>query len=246
MPEVDLRKTGIWLLIGWIAATALFRGAPEVDLWIAALPYRTGHGFGGLVPASWEWLRLRIWDLSIILFLVSIPLWALARKIARPVLRVSARGWAYVFWLYLLGPVIIVNGILKAYSGRARPYKIEEFGGELTFTPVLQLSDQCSRNCSFVSGEVAAAVVLSLLIWMGLELWRRHMQPWTIYFGRAVAVFITGFICAQRIVDGRHFASDTVFAALVVLSVAWVLYGFLNAHWASSVHALVRRRIRRG
>ena len=40
--------------------------------------------------------------------------------------------------------------------GPARPKHIVAFGGSKLFTPALQPTDQCKRNCSFVSGEACS------------------------------------------------------------------------------------------
>ncbi|MCV2879615.1 phosphatase PAP2 family protein [Sedimentimonas flavescens] len=223
MPPIDYQMTGRWLLAGWLAALALFVGAPSVDLVLSNLFWNPWEGFRVIGNPMWEFLRQRIWDLSILVFLLSpFAMWrALARR--RNVLGLSARAWGFVFTLYLLLPGLLVNGFLKAYSGRARPATVTEFGGDLTFTPAWSFVDQCARNCSFVSGEVSAAVALALVI----LLWRfsaERIERWVGNYAIVVAVFIPTFIAAQRVVTGRHFVSDAVFAALVTLSGAWLLY----------------------
>ena len=49
----------------------------------------------------------------------------------------------------VLGPIIgcglIANFYFKDNWGRARPYQIEEFGGNLIYTPPLIKSDQCKK-----------------------------------------------------------------------------------------------------
>ena len=41
--------------------------------------------------------------------------------------------------------------------GRARPINIQEFGGDKIYTQPFIKSDQCEKNCSWISGESSAA-----------------------------------------------------------------------------------------
>lgn len=223
MPRLDLSLTGRWLLAGWIAAVALFCGAPSVDLAISGLFWHAGAGFDVITNPLWEWLRQRLWDLALIVLVVAIVAMVRAFAKGRNVCGLPSRAWGFVVTLYLLGPGLIVNGVLKAYSGRARPAFVTEFGGTKLFTPAGQFADQCTRNCSFVSGEVSAAVALAVALWLASVLWSR-IERWQRLYLRAVALFIPAFVIVQRVATGRHFASDAVFAALITLTLAWGLY----------------------
>ena len=57
----------------------------------------------------------------------------------------------------ILGSGIIANWYFKDQWGRARPVHITEFGGDKIFTQAFVKSDQCERNCSWISGESSAA-----------------------------------------------------------------------------------------
>ncbi len=223
MPRLDLSLTGRWLLAGWFAAVMLFRGAPSVDLAISGLFWHAGSGFDVITNPLWEWLRQRLWDLALIVLAVAIVAGLRAFAKGRSVWGLPARAWGFVVALYVLGPGLIVNGFLKAYSGRARPAFVTEFGGTRLFTPAGTFTDQCTRNCSFVSGEVSAAVALAVALWLASVLWTR-IEGWQRLYLRAVALFIPAFVIVQRVATGRHFASDAVFAALITLTLAWGLY----------------------
>ena len=236
MPGIDLQMTGRWLLAGWLVAIALFRGAPSVDLLVSGLFWRADAGFAVVGNPMWEWLRQRIWDGAIVLFLFAgfamLRGWARGRAVAG----LRAGVWGYLFTLFLLAPGLVVNGWLKAQSGRARPATVTEFGGDKLFTPAGEFAAQCSRNCSFVSGEVSATVVLGLALWLFAALLPR-LAGWQRGYLRVVAVFLPGFVVVQRVVTGRHFASDTVFAVLITLSLGWMLWLIFNGQAA----ALLRR-----
>ena len=51
--------------------------------------------------------------------------------------------------------LLVVNLFFKNVWGRARPGEILQLGGKENFSPWYQISDSCSTNCSFVSGDAA-------------------------------------------------------------------------------------------
>ncbi|MER5173337.1 phosphatase PAP2 family protein [Thioclava kandeliae] len=220
------RGAGFWLLGAWAVAVCLFEAAPRFDLWVSGLFYTAGEGFtAGWLDPVLEFLRQRIWNLSVILALVSLVMVPVCAVLRKPVLRLGLRDWAWITLGYFLGSVILVNGLFKTYSGRARPASTVDFGGEHLFTPAWHFADQCSRNCSFVSGEGSAVVILSLAVWFVAKRWcGSRGQGWATGIAWALSVFVL----AQRVVTGRHFLSDVTFAALISLTIAWALWGMLK------------------
>ena len=107
---------------------------------------------------------------------------------------------------------MLINLVIKPLWGRARPAATTEFGGSLIYTTPFQLSDQCHRACSFVSGETSAlfpcATVFCLLV---LPLLRPGMRLW--------AMAGIGFLAISgsllRIAFGGHFLSDVIFSAVI-------------------------------
>ena len=59
----------------------------------------------------------------------------------------------FVFAVFIIGPGLLGNTLLKDHSGRPRPYQVREFGGSLDYVGPLAFNGTCARNCSFVSGE---------------------------------------------------------------------------------------------
>ena len=51
--------------------------------------------------------------------------------------------------------IVVVNVFLKGLWGRARPNDVLDFGGSDVFTPWHNISNACTSNCSFVSGDAA-------------------------------------------------------------------------------------------
>ena len=119
----------------------------------------------------------------------------------------------------LLGPVLLVNVILKGQWGRPRPFQSEPFGGDAPFVLPGTLSDGCTSNCSFVSGEVSSAAWMLALVFL---LPARLRWP-----AAAAVVAFTVAVSAGRIAFGRHYLSDAVMAALltatIVTATAWLL-----------------------
>lgn len=124
--------------------------------------------------------------------------------------------WAYFLICVGIGPGLLVNLILKDNWGRARPYQVIEFGGEMTFTPVLYLSDQCHHNCSFVSGEAASIYVIFFCFSL---MTKKH----NLIFATSGIILgtLSGLI---RMGQGGHFPSDVVFAGVFMAVIASLGY----------------------
>ena len=128
----------------------------------------------------------------------------------------------YLLTSLLIGPGLVVESFLKTFSGRARPKEIIEFGGEATFSSALVFSDQCLRNCSFVSGHAAIAFWLTAYAFIFSEPCRKYIFLIGIIFGVSMGLF--------RIMEGAHFVSDVVFSALIVISINLIIYYlFINS-----------------
>lgn len=210
------------LLILCVLAGAVLGLWPSLDLAVSGFFYAPDRGFLLSGSTASELFRARVWDLSILMFLVTLLGMVLA-VFKRRLWKVSSGLWIYLFTLYLLGPLILVNGILKAHWGRARPADIVEFGGAHQFTPFWQPADQCLKNCSFVSGEVSAVFALSLALLMVTSTATRSLRgPWR-HICRVLAFALPPLVMLQRLAAGRHFLSDVVFAGLFVLLLACAL-----------------------
>lgn len=226
MPPVDHRRAAIALAAVSLAALTLFAVFPALDLALSGWFYRPGEGFW-LARIDWvDAVRNGIWNLSIAVFALSIVALLFAAA-GRPLPGVTAREAGFVFLLYLLGPILLVNGVLKDHWGRARPFDVAEFGGTARFTPFWLPTDQCQSNCSFVSGEGSAAAALALVFLVFAPHARRLLSRlgFAVYAFAGVAAPAVGL--ALRLATGRHFLSDTVFAVLLVLAVGLGLHRML-------------------
>ena len=135
----------------------------------------------------------------------------------RAVLGLTWDKWFYLFVCGMVGPVFIVNMVLKAYWGRARPRDIENFTGTLEYTDFWVWSDQCMSNCSFTSGEVAGVAIIVFSLAMVTSYPLRYVLV-------LVGLLCAGFVGWIRVAMGAHFTSDAIMSTLLMMIVAAELY----------------------
>ncbi|MEO1562350.1 MAG: phosphatase PAP2 family protein [Pseudomonadota bacterium] len=138
---------------------------------------------------------------------------------------VPARDWWFVTLLYILGPGLLVNSVFKEFWGRARPRDVVEFSGNLDFTPVFQISDQCDFNCSFTSGEGAGATAMAISVWVLTNGLSDQTLKQRLRYGALILALIG---IALRVVFGAHFTSDTLFSIFFVVTIALILAHFFK------------------
>ncbi|MFD2029753.1 phosphatase PAP2 family protein [Ancylobacter dichloromethanicus] len=124
--------------------------------------------------------------------------------------------------LFLTGPVLLVNGLLKPFWGRPRPVNVEEFGGMWPFLPAWMVGPEGLANRSFSSGEAAtAACLLPLILFLPRE-WR-----WQV--GALLSVFVAT-VSLNRIAFGAHFLSDVLISIGLMLVLAAALRHLIFVH----------------
>ena len=121
---------------------------------------------------------------------------------------------------FIIGPILgcglIANLYFKDTWGRARPAYIAEFGGEKNYSRPFIKSDQCYKNCSWISGETSGAFSLMF----GSLLLRNHIF--------LVCNYILGllvFFC--RLSMGGHFFSDNIYAFFFMIYLAYLYRYFI-------------------
>ena len=217
---------------------------PAIDLWFSGLFWRPGEGFflADLAPVQWSYAIFRdipyvLVPLLAWLFLAS---WVWARR-SEVALR---RGLLFLFLVMggamraviqrvleakveveqqavgRIGPGLLVNEVFKAESGRARPATVQQFEGTRQFTPAFEPSDQCSSNCSFVSGHAAMGFFFLAFAWVLRD------RRW-LYWGAAIGLLVG----LGRMMQGAHFLSDVLFGYPVVYLTALLLARPLLGRW---------------
>ena len=214
MHYLRLRRSQI-ILASFVLFALLITAFPRVDIAISGM-FFDGRSF---LRDQW-WQRLLQQGLTYFLALsvvAVVGIYACNRILRRNVFGIDGRRALFVILVLAIGCGFIVNFALKDHFGRARPRDIAEFGGTKQFTPAFRVSQQCSTNCSFSSGD-AAGGFFSLALALALS--------------RRRAAFLAGIVVGAvmsfaRISAGAHFFSDTVVSFFVMLIVADVLFFYM-------------------
>jgi len=155
-------------------------------------------------------------------------------------LGVPTKAWIFLLLCLVVGPGLLANVVFKDHWGRARPRSVEIFGGTKPFTPAAVLSDACTRNCSFVSGDAAFGFFLPSFAYVVAPRRRRR-----VFWG---GLGVGAVLASARIILGAHFLSDVVYALVLVLSASAALHAlFYNKEetarcWKEWLPFLVNRR----
>ncbi len=207
-----LRRDLVWItvlcVIGMLT-TIVFVSAPELDLKVSGLfadveagrfplaKHPVAEFFNDLI----EYLALGMALLAIGGLIYTLPK-------PRAWMGMGRRHFGFLFFSMLLGPALIANVLFKDQWGRARPREVSQFGGEATFSPPMVITDQCARNCSFVSGDAAMGfTMLALALMLPLAAAVRAKAV-------VAALLFGAFIGGVRIVQGAHFLSDVIFSGV--------------------------------
>ncbi|MBO3759474.1 phosphatase PAP2 family protein [Ciceribacter sp. L1K22] len=201
-----------------VTISLLFSAFPQIDLAIARLFYVEGQGFPASEMDALKTFRAigQYFPLTLSIVLLTGLILKLVYP-SRPSL-FAPRFTLYFTSLFLLGPALLVNGILKPLFDRPRPRNVTELGGADLFVPAWSLGGDFFDDRSFVSGEVAVVACLVPLAFFVPVVWRR-----------CVFVLLSAFVAAtalNRMAFGAHFLSDTLIAAALmgILSVGlWYL-----------------------
>ena len=209
------------LAVSTVAAAAIFALFPSIDVLGATL----FHDVDGFV-LSGTWID-RLYDgvlrgATVWAALAAIPLWLAGELRGRALLGFGRRAFAFVLTALVLACIVVPDVLFKPVFGRARPFETLPFGGDLPFVGPFRISGACSDNCSFYSGDVAFAAALIAFVLLlpaarrlpCLALW----AAWCL------------FVAIMRMGVGKHFPSDTLFAALISLIVV-LLVRALVARW---------------
>ena len=222
-------KSGlIWLAMCMLVAIVVFAAFPQLDLQTSAYFGDHFSGFSLRPSPLLEAVRQAFILLTNGAILILLACWVALRL--RPFCITNrpnlCRIAGFSALTYLLIPGVVVNGLIKPLWGRVRPYNIVEFGGSLGFTSPFEIGGQCTRTCSFVSGETSALFTCATLALLFIvpalaRAWRRPA---------ALAIFgLAIFGSTLRIAVGAHFLSDVVFSALLSSALVLVFALLLSA-----------------
>jgi membrane-associated PAP2 superfamily phosphatase len=190
------------------AATVLFRGT-TLDVDIQSAFYRNG----------WYWANDQPW--SFLYHYGVIPAWvvsvgSLALLVVsrwKTSLVVHRRVFLYLALVMAVGPGLVVNTTFKEHWGRPRPVDLPQFGGDYEFVTVWEKGDP-DRGQSFPSGHASTGFYFFAL-YFALRRRSRWAWSWPVF-----ALAFGSLMGLARMIQGKHFASDVVWAAGFVYLVA--------------------------
>ena len=139
---------------------------------------------------------------------------------------------------FLLGSGLISYVLCKEGLVRPRPYKIEQFGGTLPFFPCYSPGVrpfctlpkiECTK--SFPSGHATSGFYFLSLFFVG----RRAKKKWLERGGLLFGLLFGLLLSLARILQGGHFFSDVLFAALIMWECAYFADWFVFSLKPSSL-----------
>jgi membrane-associated phospholipid phosphatase len=197
-----------------LVATAVVAGAtllgaaasPDIDVAVARHAIRFGASIPGL-----DAIRAATRAAPAIVLVVALA--SLVRQWLRaPAARRRTRAIAIaLIATFALGPGFLVNTLLKEHSHRPRPLQTAEVvGAGQSFRPFYAFDGACMRNCSFSSGEAAAA------FWTVAP--ALAAPPAVVGPAVAIALAFGTTVSAMRMMSGAHYLSDVAFSALAMIA----------------------------
>jgi lipid A 4'-phosphatase len=217
-----LRSPAVWIPCALlIALTAVFRFS-DADMAMVR-PFFAGGAPGSPFAHRWPlvdvhpWRALYDWGVypAWILGCGGLVLWTVS------FLWLKLEPWrdAGLFYglVLILGPGVLVNGVLKPYWGRPRPNNVVPFGGERDFLPVWEWG-RGQEESSFPSGHASMGFYLMAPAFV---CYRRHRRL-------ALAFLLLGLLGGSviglaRIIVGGHFPSDVLWAGGLVYFTALLI-----------------------
>jgi len=204
----------IFLIISAIIA-AIFLAFPNIDVWATGLFYNKEEKFFLDSNIILEFLHKSVRYITISIALLWLSLLALNLAKKKTIWGLTRKKLIYLILALAIGPGLVVNTVFKDHWGRARPHHTLEFGGTKTFTPPFIISDQCDRNCSFVSGDPSVGFYFFAL---AFAISRKRK----LFVGSAMGLGIT--FGMTRIMQGAHFLSDVIFSGIFTFTICYLLY----------------------
>lgn len=228
LPESRFRREFLTatVLLALPLATVLL-SAPEIDLAISA----AARHACALTPAgmpwcpTWPivWARRLFMALFILIAIAALIATVVVVRRERRLFGLPQARCLFVIATLIVGPGVVANLALKDNLGRARPRDVIEFGGAKAFTPPLVPSGECTRNCSFVSGEASSLYAAFFALAFVLPRFRLAL----LVSGIAAGTLAGGV----RIIQGAHFVSDVVFAGLIMAVTVAILHVIVIGIW---------------
>jgi len=131
------------------------------------------------------------------------------------------RGASLIALVLLIGPGLLVNGILKPAFSRPRPREIVQLGGEQPYQPIFGFGKETDFNASFPSGHASIGffLIAPAFLFRRKHRTRRMILIAGILFGSVMGL--------SRIVQGGHYLSDVIWSLAIIYFTAWFVHVLL-------------------
>ena len=198
-----------YAVLAALAVLLILAWQPDRDLALARLFYAGNGHFIGHTPLGVT--ARNVAKLAPLLLFAGLLLLHIGSRIGLVAARHAPdrRGMLFLALSLALGPGLLVNGVFKNDMHRPRPAQIRTFGGKRAFEPFYSAQGGCPRNCSFPSGEAAAAFWTVAPASLAALPLRPVLTALALLFGVA-----TGGL---RMASGGHFLSDVLAAGVMML-----------------------------
>jgi len=131
-----------------------------------------------------------------------------------------------IILVFILGPALLINAILKEHWGRPRPRQVTEFGGKYSYQAYYQPTfyKYSEKLKSFPSGHVSMGFIFFAIAIAGKRVNNRmlHISGYILAYGLGISLGVT------RMAMGGHFFTDVLLSGLllwyITLGVEWLIY----------------------
>jgi membrane-associated PAP2 superfamily phosphatase len=206
---------GVTLILALLAQAVNYSG---FDLALSRLFYdASSDGFPWRASRVLEMLGHRV----VLVLPVGVAIVALAAAIASRWF-VVLRPWRGTLWAIALtcglGQVVISQ--LKHYTALPRPYNLTMFGGYANYPSHFWALSRRDAGGALPSNHAGAGYAMLSLYFAG---WAMGRPAWR-WGGLAIGIGAGLLFSVVRIMQGAHFASQTIWAACVMWGVASILF----------------------
>jgi membrane-associated PAP2 superfamily phosphatase len=224
-----MNRAGLLLALAIAAVVGIVFGVyPELDLALVQpfLDPAVKEGWIGFQRPP-QLIRESIWWL--VAAVAATPFVAVLAKLTWPQRRMLITGRAAVLMIatLVLGPLVLVNAVLKEYGGRPRPIDVTQYGGVEHFVPWWDPRGDCPRNCSFVAGEPSGAFWTLAPAAVTPPPWRAFAYAGALALGASSGLL--------RMMGGGHFFTDVVFAGVIDFLIVWLMHGLIYRWRATAI-----------
>ena len=203
-----------------LVASTLLIAIFNADLTLSRLFYTPGQGF--LLASAQPWRALyKFGEYPGLLLAIAAAL-AVAATFRWPGYRAWRKPCLFLALLYLLGPGLMINAVLKDHWGRARPVDITRFGGNQVFLQPWVPSPH-HEGKSFPSGHASVAFFL-----IGPYFILRQRRPAAAFAWLAAGSAYGSLVGLARVIQGGHFLSDVLWSGGLVVLTGIVLADLLH------------------